>query len=324
MSAFVNRLISPRLNRGHKDRRRVGGFTIVELMVVIGIITVLLGLLFPTLSTIRTTGRQTVELNAAKHLMIAYINYAGAHNDKVMPGYTGQIPVDPAPNTNVRILRAYDAAGKAITGSGTPPLDVARKRYLWRLAPYLGYNIKGLYTNEQEILLERMEQQDYNTYLYLASLSPALGINSEWIGGDEEYGFRPVGHIYRTVIDYNKFYLTSLTQAIHPERLMVFGSARGVDPNSEGHPVEGYFKIRSPYFAQINPACRWSIEFNVRDDPVMFGYVSPRYIGKAVAGFIDGHADLLTTEQVRDMRHWANWATHETWTVPSPPPPQPQ
>ena len=302
-------------------RRHGRAFTIVELLVVIGIVGLLLALLFPALRAIKTASRQSTEAGAAKQLMAAYVNYAAVHDDKVLPGYAGQIPVDPGPNDPVRVLRAFDAAGKSISGSGNPPLDIARKRYLWRLAPYFSYNLRGLYTNEQDELLERLEQTDYKTYLYLASIAPALGLNSEWMGGDEEYGFRPIGHIYRSVIDYNQYYLTSIAQGFHPSKLLVFASARGIDPESQSTaPVEGYFKVQSPYFAEINPACRWSENFIAGEAPVRYGYISPRYGGNVVIGFLDGHADVLTQEKIRDMRYWANWATKEDWRLPRPAP----
>ena len=294
-----------------KSARLGSGFTIVEMLVVVAVVAALLGLLLPALRAFRSTGRQTVELNAGRHLIAAYTNYAAAHNDWVLPGYAEWIPNVPN-SSGARSLLARDATGKFIQGG---PLETAKKRYLWRLAPYLNYNLRGLYTNQNEELLEQLEQQDYTSYLYLASLFPSLGLNSEWVGGDDQaYGFLPPTNPLRNQLDFNRYYVTSMAQVRTPDKLMVFGSARGKDPDLQ--PVEGYFRIQSPYFTVLTGA-RWSDDFNPGEDPVKFGFLSPRYDGKAVAAFIGGNTGLLDKQQLKDMRHWANWATSENWRLPA-------
>src|SRR5687768_11281487 len=128
------------------QQSRLRGSTIVELLVVVAVVAVLVGLLLAALRSIKSSGRQTVELNAAKHLMSAYTNYAAAHNDFVIPGYADWVPYKDAHPASRQLL-AYDKAGKEIAGG---LLNTARQRYLWRLAPYLSYNLRGLYTNENE------------------------------------------------------------------------------------------------------------------------------------------------------------------------------
>jgi prepilin-type N-terminal cleavage/methylation domain-containing protein len=318
---------------GERTINRRAAFTLPEILVVIGVIAALLGILLPVMRAIKLAGRQTVELNAAKHLMMGYLNYATVNNDKLLPGYASQIPYDANPelypgDPTPRIVRAFDAKGNLIQGGGG--LDIARRRYLWRLAPYLNYSLRGLYTNDQEEVLEKLEQSEYTNYLYTASISPSLGLNTEWLGGDENgFAFRMPraeppdgpGSMW-SVLDYHKFYLVSLAQAFHPNRLLTFASARGVDPQpalgGPPKPVEGYFRVTSPYFSALNPTCRWADDFHPGQDPVQYGHISPRYDGSAVVGFLDGHTDLLDKYQIRDMRYWANWAEHENWTLPQP------
>jgi prepilin-type processing-associated H-X9-DG protein len=296
--------------------RRLGsgtGFTIVEVLVVVGVIGVLLGLLLPALSSARSAGRQTIELSAARQLMAAYINYATVNNDAVLPGYADWIP-NTAYAPGAKLLNARDARGKLIQGG---QLDTARKRYIWRLAPYLNYNLRGLYVNQQQDVLEDLERKSYTDYLYAASVAPSLGLNTDWMGGSSAaYGFLAPNDPLRNALDLNRYYVTSLSQVLHPKRLLVFASARGTDPELGGAAVvEGYFQVKSPYFTELT-GYQWSPEFQVSELPPKYGYISPRHEGRAVIGFADGHADTLLAAQLKDMRYWANWADSEDWRLP--------
>ncbi|MEM4247043.1 MAG: type II secretion system protein [Candidatus Woesearchaeota archaeon] len=59
------------------SRRRA--FTLVELLVVIGIIAVLIGILLPTLGKARESGRRTVCMNNVRQIGIGFLMYAEAN-----------------------------------------------------------------------------------------------------------------------------------------------------------------------------------------------------------------------------------------------------
>jgi prepilin-type N-terminal cleavage/methylation domain-containing protein len=286
--------------------RSPAGFTIVELLVVIGVIALLIAIIAPALFGAKTAARQAAEIAAARQLMLAYSNYAMENRDALLPGYLDS-------------PKASDAYG---TSFASGQLAVAARRYVWRLAPWMNFDVSGLYPHEMAEVLERLQQQEYHDYLYAASISPAFGLNSEWIGGDQNaYGFLPADHPLRNVLNFNQFYLSYLAQARHPQRLMVFTSARGVDPQNpsgggSGSLIEGYFKITSPYFTELTGG-RWSEEpFLPSSPPEDYGHVSPRFHGQAVATFIDGHVGSLSIDDLRDMRYWANWADARDWRLP--------
>jgi prepilin-type processing-associated H-X9-DG protein len=285
----------------------------VELLVVVAAIGVLLSLLVPALRSAHRAGRQSVELSAARQLMAAYINYASVNNDAVLPGYADWIPNTPNLN-GAKMLNARDSRGRLIEGG---QLDTAKKRYLWRIAPYLNYNLRGLYVNQQQDVLESLERKNYTDYLYAASIAPSLGLNTDWMGGSSlAYGFLAPSDPLRNALDFNRYYVTSMAQVRHPKQLLVFASARGADPELGGAAVvEGYFQVTSPYFTALT-GYRWSEDFVASELPVKYGYVSPRHEGRAVIGFADGHADTLLPAQLKDMRYWANWADSEDWRLP--------
>src|SRR4029453_18762722 len=68
--------------------RRRNGFTLVELLVVIGIIAVLIGILLPALNKARESARQVQSLSNMKQIAQAFPQYT-IENKGVMPGNGG-------------------------------------------------------------------------------------------------------------------------------------------------------------------------------------------------------------------------------------------
>src|SRR5688572_15856255 len=66
-------------------RRRTAAFTLVELLVVIGIIAVLIGILLPTLSNAQRSARDVKCQSNIRQLCMSLLNYAGEHKGALPP-----------------------------------------------------------------------------------------------------------------------------------------------------------------------------------------------------------------------------------------------
>ena len=65
------------------QRSRSGGFTLVELLIVIGIIALLVAILLPALNRAREMSRRTVCLSNIRQLTAAWLMYAGEHQGRL-------------------------------------------------------------------------------------------------------------------------------------------------------------------------------------------------------------------------------------------------
>ena len=98
--------------------RSARGFTLVELLVVIGIIAVLIGILLPSLSRARDAARTTACLSNLRQIAMAYVNYTTDNKGATLPGFMYPIVLD---------------------GSGKPKADTTKSEYWANILTDNGY-----------------------------------------------------------------------------------------------------------------------------------------------------------------------------------------
>lgn len=241
-------------------KNKASGFTLIELLVVIAVIAILAALAIPVLAGSANKAKLANEVAAGKSLTAALQMYAADNNGDVLPGF-----VDPA-KVNQRVV---DNDGKQIGGEPA-------KRYPWRLAPYLGYDVrKAFLASGQDIL--------NNDLVYTVSAIPSLGMNTVYLGGDEgKARSNPFNPRFSSAFTRDGG-VRKMTQVLRPSHMIAFVSASA--PNFMGSdPQPGHFRVEHP---AVN------VDFRHADD-------------KALVVFVDGHTELLDRQQLENDRLWKN------------------
>lgn len=276
---------------------RFRGFTIVELLAVIGVVVLLVSLSASAVTVAQRAARQTTELAALRSALLAWTNYSLENGGAVIPGFLPGLPAF-QPNGALIPTQTY--------GGGT---NIAA-RWPWRLTPYLGGDMRALFVGSQADLWSKLENGDPEQLLYFASLYPSFGMNSTWIGGDSErLGFLPPTLQNGQRNPLANFYLRRISMARNPARVVVFASSR-TSATVDGGIAEGYFRLESPIFMQP----QWQEKYD-SEVPASWGNVSARYRDEACVGTIDGAVAAVGVSALRDMRRWADQADRADWSL---------
>ena len=262
-------------------------FTLIELLVVVAVVALLVGILLPALGGARRQAALVEELAALRQLNTAYTAYAMDHDDTLLPGHV------------THAEGVTDDTGVPVT-----PAEAAR-RWPWRLVDHLGAGIEGtILVNERA---RELRDRTVPLWAYMVSYTPSFGLNYYNLGGDQtaEGANNAAGCLVR------------LDRALTPTRMLVFASARSPGPDG---PIHGYFKLVPPTKPFEYSAQGWTAApYDEDDEPAAWGYVHPRWGGRAAVGFLDTHAATLDESALRDMTRWSNRAARAgepAWTAP--------
>ena len=139
---------------------------------VVAIIGIIVAIVVPVAMGARRSAARMREASGARGLMVAWTSYATDERGFVLPGYRSG-------------LEARDENGAPIPPEAYGGDAEVRRRWPWRLAPWLGDDLRRLYHGENAATLDRLQAGDRQRFYYFASLYPSMGLNSTWVGGDE-------------------------------------------------------------------------------------------------------------------------------------------
>jgi len=84
-----------------RHRKRKSGFTLVELLVVVGIISLLIGLLLPAITKAKAASRATTCASNLRQIGVLYIAYAQQNNEYVPLGHAESVPPNQLPYPDI-------------------------------------------------------------------------------------------------------------------------------------------------------------------------------------------------------------------------------
>lgn len=260
---------------------RLSAFTLIEVLAVIGIVGVLAALGALGLGQAREAARRTGEVSAARQLMVGWHLDAAEHRGRFMPAKTAGFLAD-----------ITDEDGRNISG---PPT----MRWPHRLRPYLGDRFRDtLYVNRQTEIYEAFRKANYH---YGMSVYPSFGMNGAFIAGRDDPDASlladdaTAGSIHDVVTPQGFIAFTGAVNRGSVGGMGRYGLTKEAEP--------GHFYVNAPFAWTRSEQARGLSE-NTSDDDA-YGYIAFRWGGRAVTAFMDGHVELKTSEELRDMRLWS-------------------
>ncbi len=284
-------------------------FSLLELMIVIIILGLLTAIALPIMSNLESEGRAVQELSGARATVAAWREYAVDRDGELLKGYY--------PDSEPSEEPLYDFNGNQIAAGPS------QERWFWRLAPYLENPKETLYPKALEQV--RREFIDVPDHQYVATIHPAFGLNSEWVGGLGEdlsnglYALYEYGNLKRCP------WIRTLSDVRNTSKITVFASSRfgSEDNNAQGGVapgiVEGFHRVESP--THPTSGTRWvtgddgNTLATHTNKPVDHGFVSARHNGRVVTATVDGSTKLETLSDLADMRRWSDLAWKRDWKL---------
>lgn len=295
--------------------RRSHGFTLIELLVVVSIISLLIGILLPTLGQAVQTARQVVCGTTQRGLMQGLILWSGENKDKI-PGLNGTwVDAKNRPDWKEYLdrdpsapVQSTDWMSAALKGEDLPANRAQRFLYLLNTyrcpeqhhVPIWTGGEAG--TSQVRELLERTGEEEVYGASYMMSAyfqwSGRVGNNS--VGSFPNYSVTEYGQKHSTPIVVPTSYKFNIYQVGSPASKAGIADAFRYREATGLVNTEVAYEAGSDYgsFAHSTPVYNDSAEY------VRAKSLSYRHGGKMSAAFFDGHVGVITEEESRNPTLW--------------------
>ena len=311
-------------------------FTMVEMLVVIGIIAVLAGMLLPAINNATRRAKKVEETNRIRQVGIAWNLYANGNDDAALPGYLedgGGVGEE-----NVQGPDAWNVHYKLPDGENVPYEDAAE--WPWRLLAYLDYGHEVIlgYLELEEIsglIMSDYTRTDPDGMHRPTKIAehPAFGYNGYYTGGWWEMGdfgnelrARPKFHDAHAVENGQPtgrrvtVVARSTSSIANPTGYVTFCSSTDVLPGNYHRFTDfqlGSHYVTPPFLAEDE---QWNWGRRRPNDPnssrtqfsleAMTDTAIPigRYTGQTTVLYADGHSEPQAPGALRDQRYWISTA----------------
>ncbi len=227
-------------------------FTLLELLLSVGIVALLVTLVVASMRTVRTSASRADSLGALRQMSMGFAGYSTDHRQQTLPGYIGEDLF--APTAFFENVKPRLQFGDLL---GAPD----RQSYVWRLAPYVD-NAWTTFFRETEPRILSLFESEYQSGIFGPagtsdfqggiSERPAYGLNSIFVGGDSVHGGSNVTDRNPwNGTDPSVFAATRLSQVLNPSRLIIFApaaKAAAVGTETYENPEIGFCELRPPFF----------------------------------------------------------------------------
>ena len=248
--------------------RRRRAFTVIELIITVGILVLLAALLIVALGGVRATANRAKSSGALRQMMLGHIAYSTDHEQKLMPGFVDAGRLQQL-NLRTRLPSGAFIDSTVVNGDGIGDDG----SYVWRLAPYLDDAWQTMFVDYGSPALDTQLDEEYrgmaagtNVYGFGtvgqvpggeglgAGRLPAFGMNSIHVGGDNVHGPGAVVAANPWDNPSNSIAATRLAEVANPANLLVFAPTQynpnEVDSFVPTPPVTevifGYAELRPP------------------------------------------------------------------------------
>lgn len=322
------------------QRRPSAGFTIVEMLVVIGVLGLLIGLLLPALSGAQKSSLKLKELNALRQVGLAWDLYAGAAADRVLPGYLET-------EVQARWRVSYEYRNRETIppgGTYSPGEPNIAGPWTWRLLPHMDFNYETVQNH-----VEKAERDAINVVEDAEDIAyqPGFGYNAYYIGGWWAMTGGLARHKFADAsVDGNRRHVvaTSVSSIRRSSDVITFCSASFLPPGTYRkfrRDQPGAHYVTPPL---LGPTTQWSVAgigagFSGsgftggmgaqlgQSSTVSSGDYDPTVLEVVTAGAApigrynrliailcaDGHTDKQTPGSLLDMRRWIDAADTTTF-----------
>jgi type II secretory pathway pseudopilin PulG len=321
--------LSPPLNGSKRSAGRcVAAFTLVEMLVVTGIIALLVGLALTAMSGVKKRGHKATELNFLKQVGHAWSLYALNNNDATLPGYLSvAVQAPPVQGLSRSWGVKYEFPDRTAIDPGP---DNVTGPWPWRLLSYLDYSHELIHHHtadhpDLEVATIKLEAEE-------VAYEPAFGYNGYYIGGHWDMAGSNPSNPVLTFADHcgvptgnaggrvRMSIPLSISQIHRTSDMVVFCAAtkfqdsQGQTKRKLPRDTPGWHLVAPPIVGeqeQWRPAIRdMSGEVEIRaNGPVYCPLV--RYTAAIAVNWADGHVSSEGYINLYDQRKWINSADHD-------------